>query len=103
MTDIVERLRTTVCGSPEQAAALIMEAADEIERLQEQLHYANGTADTNIKGHEEAEAEVERLHADLDAERERCALMAYREIIGAVDDVGLANTIRDAIRKLAAW
>lgn len=33
------------------------------------------------------------------AERERCALLAFREIIAVVDDIRLANTICDAIRK----
>ena len=37
MTDIVERLRGTTCIVPEHSYALHQEAADEIERLRQQV------------------------------------------------------------------
>ena len=92
MNTIVERLRDSEYLNYDNREALMFEAADEIER--------QGSHISHLEAHrDELMAENERLQAAVDAERERCALKAYREIIAAVDDVRLANTIRDAIRE----
>jgi len=59
--DIVERLRDPLFRSE----ALCLEAADEIERLREELHYCNGTCDLAMKHRDIAEAEIGRLRREL--------------------------------------
>ena len=55
--DIVERLREIGDGK----TGLPAEAADEIERLREELHYCNGTCDLAMKHRDIAEAKVRAL------------------------------------------
>ena len=57
--DLVKRLRQYL------DVKLPNEAADRIEKLEEQLHYATGVADTNITGRLYAEGRIEKLEAAL--------------------------------------
>ena len=54
MTDIVERLRDT-------GYETAWDAADEIDRLREELHYSKGTCELAIKHRDAAEVEIEQL------------------------------------------
>jgi hypothetical protein len=65
--DLVKRLRYCAperrdCSRNELA---MLDAADRIEKLEEQLHYATGVADTNITGRLYAEGRIEKLEAAL--------------------------------------
>ena len=66
--DLVKRLRSPANVFYEYAAdvgAFLREAADRIEKLEEQAHYANGVADLAMKHRDYAEQRVEKLEAAL--------------------------------------
>ena len=72
MTDLLERLRRSVTRGHEPTDEDAIEAADEIERLRAQLHYANGTCDLAMKHRDVAEAEVERLRSLCESLADDC-------------------------------
>src|SRR6185369_655846 len=60
-TDIVERLRAADISGHGSYSALVREAADEIELLRENAHYAKGTAEAQEAAIHQTHGEIERL------------------------------------------
>jgi len=60
--DLVKRLRDPFYTPSLKSHA---ESADRIEKLEEQIHYANGVADLAMKHRDYAEQRVEKLEAAL--------------------------------------
>jgi len=83
--DLVKRLRKGVmCGDD----PIVDEAADRIEKLEEQAHYANGVAGLAMKHRDYAEQRVEKLEAALREIDEWAEEQCY---------VGLRKLIRKAL------
>lgn len=67
MSDIVKQLREWDYGKRNACSSLeiMVKAADEIERLKEDLHYNKGCCDLAMKHRDEAETQVEALRIQL--------------------------------------
>lgn len=61
MSDIVELLRREASKQDMLTCEYMLQAADKIEQLHEDLHYNRGVLDLAMKHRDEAEAEIERL------------------------------------------
>lgn len=92
--DLVKRLRDWSEYDEGKINDAREEAADRIEQLMEQAHYANGVADLAMKHRNYAEQRVEQLEAALKKAAERLdeigqnddAANAYAALEGKKDD-----------------
>lgn len=70
--------------------------AAEIEKLQEQLHYATGTCDLAIKHRDSAEAQNERLTAERDDAREQRRKWQEASVADRAENERLRTALEDA-------
>ena len=80
-----KRLQCTACYKFIDTAD---EAADHIEKLEEQAHYANGVADLAMKHRDYAEQRVEKLEAAL----RQIAWQRYGNCLNAIDNYNALQT-----------
>ena len=78
--DLVKRLRNGIVGDKERH-----EAADLIEKLEEQAHYANGVADLAMKHRDYAEQRVKKLEAALREMLLKCTWENTGRWCGSID------------------